>query len=121
MPTYFVTGGTGFIGRHLLERLLLREGDIHVLVREGSTEKLAAIIVRYEGIEDLLDVLGRGALAVGVLYPQHQRPSRATREQPVVERGASASDVQRPGGRRGEAYAHWRAVRHRRLRLSSPS
>ena len=34
--TYFVTGATGFIGRHLVERLLERDGDIHVLVREGS-------------------------------------------------------------------------------------
>ena len=39
--TYFVTGATGFIGRHLVERLLEREGDIHVLVREGSRDKLA--------------------------------------------------------------------------------
>ena len=38
--SYFVTGATGFIGRHLVERLLEREGDIYVLVREGSTEKL---------------------------------------------------------------------------------
>ncbi len=38
--TYFVTGATGFIGRHLVERLLEREGDIHVLVREESTDKL---------------------------------------------------------------------------------
>jgi thioester reductase-like protein len=37
---YFVTGATGFIGRHLVERLLEREGDIHVLVREGSEDKL---------------------------------------------------------------------------------
>ena len=41
--SYFVTGATGFIGRHLVERLLEREGDIHVLVREGSTEKLDAL------------------------------------------------------------------------------
>ena len=27
MPTYFVTGATGFIGRHLVERLLARDGD----------------------------------------------------------------------------------------------
>jgi NAD(P)-dependent dehydrogenase (short-subunit alcohol dehydrogenase family) len=37
---YFVTGGTGFIGRHLIERLLAREGDIYVLVRESSLPKL---------------------------------------------------------------------------------
>ncbi len=41
--SYFVTGATGFIGRHLVERLLEREGDIHVLVREGSQEKLEAM------------------------------------------------------------------------------
>ena len=41
--SYFVTGATGFIGRHLVERLLEREGDIHVLVREGSREKLDAL------------------------------------------------------------------------------
>ncbi|HYM56624.1 MAG TPA: SDR family oxidoreductase, partial [Solirubrobacteraceae bacterium] len=42
--SYFVTGATGFIGRHLVERLLEREGDIHVLVREGSTDKLEGIM-----------------------------------------------------------------------------
>jgi NAD(P)-dependent dehydrogenase (short-subunit alcohol dehydrogenase family) len=42
--SYFVTGGTGFIGRHLVERLLEREGEIHVLVRDASTEKLERLI-----------------------------------------------------------------------------
>jgi len=37
---YFVTGGTGFIGRHLIGRLLEREGQVHVLVREGSRGRL---------------------------------------------------------------------------------
>ncbi len=36
---YLVTGATGFIGRHLIERLLEREGDIYVLVRSSSTDK----------------------------------------------------------------------------------
>jgi NAD(P)-dependent dehydrogenase (short-subunit alcohol dehydrogenase family) len=42
--TYFVTGATGFIGRHLVERLLQGDGDIHVLVREGSRDKLDTLI-----------------------------------------------------------------------------
>ena len=41
---YFVTGATGFIGRHLVERLLEREGTVHVLVRPGSRERLEALI-----------------------------------------------------------------------------
>ncbi|MAE96268.1 MAG: short chain dehydrogenase [Deltaproteobacteria bacterium] len=39
MPT-FVTGATGFIGRHLMDLLLRREGRIHALVREGSQQRL---------------------------------------------------------------------------------
>ncbi|HET8822251.1 MAG TPA: SDR family oxidoreductase [Thermoleophilaceae bacterium] len=49
--TYFVTGATGFIGRHLVAELLKREGTIHVLVREGSRGKLDALIQRL-GAED---------------------------------------------------------------------
>jgi NAD(P)-dependent dehydrogenase (short-subunit alcohol dehydrogenase family) len=45
--TYFVTGATGFIGRHLVERLLDRDGTIHVLVREGSTDKLQALMEKW--------------------------------------------------------------------------
>ncbi len=46
MP-YFVTGSTGFIGRHLVELLLRREGRIHVLVRAGSQEKLEGLLQRW--------------------------------------------------------------------------
>jgi NAD(P)-dependent dehydrogenase (short-subunit alcohol dehydrogenase family) len=46
--TYFVTGATGFIGRHLVERLLGRpEGEIHVLVRAGSRGRLDDLIGRW--------------------------------------------------------------------------
>lgn len=37
--TYLVTGATGFIGRHLLERLIERKGTIHCLVRKESIGK----------------------------------------------------------------------------------
>jgi NAD(P)-dependent dehydrogenase (short-subunit alcohol dehydrogenase family) len=43
---YFVTGATGFIGRHLVAELLKRDGTIYVLVREGSRGKLDAMIER---------------------------------------------------------------------------
>ncbi|MEX1142664.1 MAG: SDR family oxidoreductase [Thermoleophilaceae bacterium] len=43
---YFVTGATGFIGRHLVAELLEREGTIYVLVREGSRGKLDALVRR---------------------------------------------------------------------------
>jgi NAD(P)-dependent dehydrogenase (short-subunit alcohol dehydrogenase family) len=43
---YFVTGATGFIGRHLVAELLKRDGTIYVLVREGSRGKLEALLQR---------------------------------------------------------------------------
>ncbi|MGA8249051.1 MAG: SDR family oxidoreductase [Nocardioides sp.] len=43
--SYFVTGATGFIGRHLVEELLdHRDGTVFVLVREGSLPRLEAMI-----------------------------------------------------------------------------
>ncbi|MFI5009454.1 MAG: SDR family oxidoreductase [Solirubrobacterales bacterium] len=45
---YFLTGATGFIGRNLAERLLAREGEIHVLVREGSEVRLERLLKRWE-------------------------------------------------------------------------
>jgi NAD(P)-dependent dehydrogenase (short-subunit alcohol dehydrogenase family) len=56
--SYFVTGATGFIGRHLVERLLEREGDIYVLVREGSQEKLDALIERWGAPDRIKPVVG---------------------------------------------------------------
>jgi NAD(P)-dependent dehydrogenase (short-subunit alcohol dehydrogenase family) len=49
---YFVTGATGFIGRNLVERLLERDGTIHVLVREGSKGRLAELRSRWGADED---------------------------------------------------------------------
>ncbi len=36
---YFITGGTGFIGRFFIDNLKQREGDIYVLTRKGSEKK----------------------------------------------------------------------------------
>jgi len=59
--TYFATGATGFIGRHLVEKLLEREGDgdIHVLVREGSKDKLERLNAeKWGGSERIKPVVG---------------------------------------------------------------
>lgn len=40
---YFVTGATGFIGRHLVGNLLKRKGTIHVLIRKDSRKKFDAL------------------------------------------------------------------------------
>jgi NAD(P)-dependent dehydrogenase (short-subunit alcohol dehydrogenase family) len=56
--TYFVTGATGFIGRHLVERLLAREGVVHVLVREGSVGRLDELIDRWEAAGRIIPVIG---------------------------------------------------------------
>src|SRR5438132_4436157 len=44
---YFVTGATGFIGRFLVDKLIGREGTIHVLVRKGSVQKLDDLRARW--------------------------------------------------------------------------
>src|SRR3954447_7059155 len=42
---YFVTGATGFIGRHLVQELVdHREGQIFVLCRESSLDRLESLI-----------------------------------------------------------------------------
>jgi len=41
--SYLVTGGTGFIGRHLLPHLSMHGAPVYVLVRPGSRERLARI------------------------------------------------------------------------------
>ena len=56
---YFVTGGTGFIGRYLIGKLLERDGQVHVLVREGSRGKLEEMRAGFgdEG-EKIVPVIG---------------------------------------------------------------
>ena len=55
---YFVTGATGFVGRHLVEELLKREGTIYVLVREGSRGKVDALAQRLNAGDRIVPVSG---------------------------------------------------------------
>jgi thioester reductase-like protein len=55
---YFVTGATGFIGRHLVEELLQRDGTIYVLVREGSRGRLDELVDRWGAGDRIVPVVG---------------------------------------------------------------
>src|SRR6185436_4514502 len=56
---YFVTGATGFIGRHLVEELLRnRTGDVYVLVRESSRDRLDALIRTWPDADRVHPVTG---------------------------------------------------------------
>ncbi len=45
--SYFVTGGTGFIGQNLIPLLLARRGKVYVLVRSTSLDKLERLKARW--------------------------------------------------------------------------
>jgi NAD(P)-dependent dehydrogenase (short-subunit alcohol dehydrogenase family) len=55
---YFVTGATGFIGRHLLKELLKRDGTIYCLVREGSRGRLDSLAQDLGAGDRIVPVVG---------------------------------------------------------------
>ncbi|MEE4360037.1 MAG: SDR family oxidoreductase [Pseudomonadales bacterium] len=57
--SYFVTGATGFIGTHLVDRLLARRGTVYVLVRPGSRARFRALRERWgERAERVVPISG---------------------------------------------------------------
>jgi NAD(P)-dependent dehydrogenase (short-subunit alcohol dehydrogenase family) len=59
VATYLVTGGTGLIGRHLLQRLLARpDAHVHVLVRQQSIGRLQAAVATMPGGERVVPLPG---------------------------------------------------------------
>ncbi|GAB2759501.1 SDR family oxidoreductase [Nocardioides salsibiostraticola] len=65
--SYFVTGATGFIGRHLVQELVdHREGDIFVLCRQGSLKRMEHLIKRWgsDRVHPVIGDLSEPALGV---------------------------------------------------------
>lgn len=59
MPTYLVTGATGFLGRHLVELLLRRpESRVLALVRAGSQERLGSLAAGWAGGDRVEPLVG---------------------------------------------------------------
>ncbi len=78
---YFVTGGTGFIGRRLVQHLLShRQGKIHVLVREGSTARLDKLIGRWR-----VEVGPSAAARIVPVLGDLRRPLLGVGEEQVAE------------------------------------
>ena len=117
----------GAVREAVVEQLL---HDLGVALAALGLEHRLLVPVELEpaqGVEDLLDVLGGRALAVGVLDPEQELAAAATGQQPVVQCRPRTPDVQGARRRRSESHAHLdtachearasRSHAHRRTRL----
>jgi uncharacterized protein YbjT (DUF2867 family) len=81
VTTVFVTGGTGYIGRPLIQALVARNHDVHALVREGRAGAIPAGAHAVTG--NALDAatfahaIPRGATLVHLVGTPHPNPSKA--------------------------------------------
>ncbi len=83
--SYFVTGATGFIGRHLVEQLLKRDGEIHVLVREGSRGKLDELVHKWSDAQPgARDVHGHPDLHAEAVGERHRDAEGLAAQRPLA-------------------------------------
>ena len=99
----FVTGGTGYLGRLLIDALLARDYPVHALARPGSEARLASRAVRVTGdalnAASFVAAIPEQATVVHLVGTPHPNPSKAAAFQ-VVDLGsirATASAAQRAG------------------------
>src|SRR5689334_15031202 len=93
-PQIFVTGGTGYIGRALIEALAARGHAVTALVRPGSEKRLPAAVAPVIG--DALEPssfenkIAPGATFVHLVGTAHPNPSKAAQFRAVDLRSIEA-------------------------------
>jgi uncharacterized protein YbjT (DUF2867 family) len=77
----FVTGGTGYIGRPLIEALVAQQYTVHALVRAGSERKLpsGAVAITGDALNEATFASGirRGATVVHLVGTPNPNPTKA--------------------------------------------
>ena len=105
MDPMFVTGGTGYIGRALIEALRERGYMVHALVRPGSEAKLpsAALPVIGNALDasTFASTIPRGATLVHLVGTPHPSPAKAAefRRVDLASIRATTAAAQRAGAR----------------------
>ena len=101
MQPVFVTGGTGYLGRLLIDALLARDYPVHALARPGSEARLASRAVRVTGdalnAASFVAAIPEQATVVHLVGTPHPNPSKAAEFQ-LVDLGsirATASATRR--------------------------
>lgn len=117
MASVFVTGGTGYIGRPLLEALLARSHAVHALVRGGAERRLPSGVVTVVG--DALDAasfvarIPERATIVHLVGTPHPNPSKAA-EFERVDLGSVRATTTAAHAKRGRRTSYTSASRIRR-------
>jgi uncharacterized protein YbjT (DUF2867 family) len=87
MRPVFVTGGTGYLGRLLIDALLARDYPVHALVRPGSEARLASRAVHVTGdaleAASFVAAMPKRATIVHLVGTPHPDPSKAAEFQRV--------------------------------------
>lgn len=80
MHPIFITGGTGYIGKRLIKKLVTLGYDVTALVRQGSENKLPkgvrAIIADPFDASTFLEWIPRNAIYIQLLGVSHPSPSK---------------------------------------------